>query len=211
MERVTEGLVPSELGLEIPADAEIDQLIDLLSRPTQGLSQEEYLESIAKRQEAVSQHLLRGGGETLRRFFEKVRQLEARRPVKLDLSMLEVSGKILSGLYLPGANLEKLIFTGSDLTGAELTGANLMEAVATRAILRGVVATGANFTNAVLPGADLSSGRFIGATFVNTVMPDIIIDRDTNFAGALFIGTYLGNTDLSVANTVGAIFRGIRR
>lgn len=207
-----EGLTPFQNSpLEIPQDSEIDQLIQLLSSPTQALTSEEYLDSIAKRQEAVSKHLLRGGVETLRRFFERIRQLETKQPIKIDLSMIEISGKILSGLYLPGANLEKLIFTGSDITGSELTGANLTEAVAPRSIMREVIATGSNWTNAVIPGADLSGARLIGGIFINTVMTDVVVDKDTNFAGALFISPYLGRTDFSIANTVGAVFRGIRR
>ena len=197
--------------LETLPDQEIDNLIQLLSTPTQALTHEEYIDSIARRQAAVSRHLLRGGVETLRRFFQRIKEIEERKPLHLDLSMLEVSGKLLSGLYLPGANLEKFIFTESDLTGSNLTGSNLTEAVAPGAIMRGVIATGSNFTNAVLPGADLSGARLIGCTFINTVMPDVIVDRDTNFAGSRFVGTYLGNTDLSITNTAGAIFRGVRR
>lgn len=101
-----EGLVLPNTELEILPDAQLDSLIGLLSRPTQALTAEEYLDSIAKRQEAVSKHLLRVGVDTLRRFFERIKQLEAKQPVKIDLSMLEISGKLLSGLYLPGANLE---------------------------------------------------------------------------------------------------------
>lgn len=112
----------------------------MLSRPTQALTSEEYLESIAKRQEAVSKHLLRGGVDTLRRFFERIKQLEERRPLTIDLSMLEVSGRLLSGLYLPAANLEKLVFTESDLAGSNLTGSNLTGAVANTsgAVFRGI-------------------------------------------------------------------------
>lgn len=110
-----QGLVVPEQGIEIPQDAEIDALIGLLSKPTEALTHEEYLDSIARRQEAVSKHLLRGGVETLRRFFERIRQRELRQPIRIDLSMIEVSGKLLSNLYLPGANLEKIIFTESDL------------------------------------------------------------------------------------------------
>lgn len=198
-------------GIELLQDAEIDRLIVLLSRPTQALTAEEYVGNIEKRQEAVSKHLLRGGADTLRRFFERVRQLEEKQPIKIDLSMLEISGKLLSGLYLPAANLEKLVFTDSDLSGSNLCSANLNAAVANGAIMRGVIATGANFTDAVLPGADLSGGRFIGCTFTNTHLNDIKVDKDTNFVGAKFIGTYLNGVDLKVANISGAVFRGIRR
>lgn len=201
----------SEIGIDIPQDAEIDRLIQLFSKPTQALTHEEYRDSIRKRQDAVNKHLFRGGAETLRRFFERIRYLEERQSIKLDLSMLDVSDHILSGLYLPGANLEKLILTGSDITGSELTGANLSDSIATKAILRGVVAAGANFTNAIMPNADLSGGRFMGCIFLNTVMTDVILDEDTNFAGAWFVGSYLGTADLSRANTVGAIFRGLKR
>lgn len=208
----------SSISLDLPRvdieplqDVEIERLIEVLSRPTQALTAEEYLDSMAKRQEAVSKHLLRGGVETLRRFFERIRQQEAKQPIKIDLSMLQISGRLLSGLYLPGANLEKLIFTESDITGSNLTASKLMAAVANGAIMRGVIATGANFTDAVLTGADLSGGRFIGCYFINTDLTDIRVDRDTNFAGARFIGTYLSGVDLSVTNTTGAVFRGVRR
>jgi uncharacterized protein YjbI with pentapeptide repeats len=205
------GLVLPNTGIEILQDEEIDKLIVMLSRPTQALTADENLQSMAKRQEAVDKHLLRGGVETLMRFFERIRQLEGKQPIKIDLSMLQISGRLLSGLYLPGANLQRLIFTDSDITGSNLTGAKLNEAVASGAIMRGVIATGAHFTNAVLPDADLSGGRFIGCTFINTDMTDVIVDRDTNFAGSRFIGTYLGRVNLSVTNTTGAVFRGIRR
>jgi uncharacterized protein YjbI with pentapeptide repeats len=208
-----EIIVPSGSGGEFEAlQLEvIDNLIDLLSRPTQGLTAGEYGESIAKRQEAVSKFLIRGGSETLRRFFDRIKELETTKPIKIDLSMLEISGKLLSGLYLPGANLEKLIFTDSDITGAELTGANLSEAVAVRAKMRSIRASGADFTSAVIPGADLSGAWLVGCTFINTVMPDVIVDKNTNFSGALFIDPFLGKTDLSVAHTTGAVFRGARR
>lgn len=206
-----EGLAIQHAEIEILQDIEINNLIELLSSPTQALTTEEYLGSIAKRQEAVSKHLLRGGVDTLRRFFERVRQLEGKQPIKIDLSMLQISGKLLSGLYLPGAYLEKLIFTDSDLTGANLTAANLTAAVGNGAIMRGVIATGAKFTDAVLVDADLSGGRFIGCTFINTILEDARVDKDTNFAGARFIGTYLSGVDLSITNTTGAVFRGIRR
>ncbi len=192
-------------------DAVIDSLIELLSKPTQALTPEEYLDSIAKRQKAVDQHLIIGGADTLRRFFERIRQLEKKQPVRIDLSMLELIGKLLGGLYLPGANLEKLILTETDITGSNLEAANLNAAVANGAIMRGVVATGADFTDAVMPHADLSGARIIGGTFVNTVMTNVIVDEETNFAGARFIGTYLGGTDIAAANLTGAIFRGIRR
>ena len=125
--------------------------------------------------------------------------------------MLEISGKLLSGLYLPASNLQRLIFSDSDLTGANLTGANLTEAVASGAIMRAMVATGANFTNAILNESDLSGARLIGCTFINTQMSNVKVDKDTNFAGSRFFGTYLNGVDLSVTNTVGAVFRGIRR
>ena len=206
-----EGLAIPHTEIEIAQDAEIDNLIELLRRPTQALTAEEYVDSIAKRQEAVSKHLLRGGVDTLRRFFDRVRQLDEKQPIKIDLSMLEISGKLLSGLYLPAANLEKLIFTDSDITGANLTSSKLIAAVANRAIMRGVIANGADFTDAVLVRSDMSGGRFIGCTFINTQMTDVIVDKDTNFAGAIFIGTYLNGVDLSITNTTGAVFRGIRR
>jgi hypothetical protein len=191
-------------------DKEIDGLIALLSKPTQALTSDEYLESIAKRQEAVNRFLVRGGADTVRRLFDRIRDYEKKSPIRLDLSMLEMSGRLLGALHLPDANLEKWIFTDSDITGSNLYGANLTEAVAPRAIMRRVVATGSNWENAVIPKADLSGARFIGATFENTVMTDVIVSPETNFAGALFIGTHLGRTDLSQANTVGAVFRGIR-
>lgn len=206
------SLIPStDVSLDVPQDTEIDRLIEMLSKPTLALTHEEYEDSIRKRQNAVNQHLFRGGAETLRRFFERVRYIETKQSIKLDFSMLDMSEKILSGLYLPGANLEKLIISGSDLTGAELTGADLTDSIATRAILRGAVAAGADFTNAIMRGADLSGGRFMGCTFINTVMPNVIVDEKTNFAGAVFIGAYLGRANLSRTNTVGAIFRGLKR
>src|SRR5258708_1142661 len=97
-EQSNSGLVPSpHADIEVPQDPEIETLIALLSRPTEALTRDEYLDSIAKRQEAVEQHLLRGGVETLRRFFERIRQMEDRQPVRMDLSMLEFSGRLLSG------------------------------------------------------------------------------------------------------------------
>lgn len=205
------GLIVPHIGIERIDDAIIDSLIELLSKPTQALTPEEYLDSIAKRQKAVDQHLIRGGADTLRRFFERIRQLEKKQPIRIDLSMLELSGKLLSGLYLPGANLEKLIITETDITGSNLEAANLNAAIANGVIMRGVVATGADLTDAVMPHADLSGARIIGGTFINTVMTNVIIDEETNLAGSRFIGTYLGGTDIAAANLTGAIFRGIRR
>jgi len=207
------SLVPSESRIESILVPEIDDLIKILSRPAGALTGEELDDSIRKRQEAVDRHLFRGGPEILTLLFERIKQIEAKQkqPIKIDLSMIEMSGKILSGLYLPAANLRRLIFTGSDLTGSNLQGANLTEAIAGGAILRGVTATAANFNSAVIPDADLSGGIFIGCSFINAHMENVRVDDHTNFAGCRFIGTYLGDTDLSIANTVGSVFRGIRR
>ena len=57
-----QGVILSRSDLEIVRDPELEGLIDLLSEPTQALTANEYMASIAKRQEAVSKHLLRGGG-----------------------------------------------------------------------------------------------------------------------------------------------------
>jgi hypothetical protein len=197
--------------IELPRDAQIDNLIALLSRPTEGLTDLEYRENTDKRQDAVNKFLVRGGSEGLRRLFGRVKQLEQRESLKLDLSMLEVSGRILSGLYLPGANLEKLIFTLSDISGSELTAARLVAVLAPRSIMRGVIAPGTDWTDGIIPKADMSGGRFIASDFTNTDMTGAIVDRDTNFAGAIFIGTKLGGVDMSLPNTTGAVFRGIRR
>jgi len=86
----------------------------------------------------------------------------------------------------------------------------LSDSIATMAILRGVIAAGAIFNNAIMTQADLAGGRFMGCTFVNTVMTDVKVDEQTNFAGAVFIGTYFGKADLSRTNTVGAIFRSLK-
>ncbi len=197
--------------LELPQDAVVENLIRLLSHSTQALTHEEYMDSTRKRQDAVDKFLIRGGVESLRRFFNRVKQLEEQESIKLDLSMLEISDKLLGGLYLPGANLEKLIFSMSDISGSDIRAARLTGVVATGAVMRGIIATGSNWTDAVAPGADASGGRFVGCRFINTDMTDWIVDRDTNFAGAIFISTYIGNMDLSVPNTVGAVFRGLRR
>jgi len=143
--------------------------------------------------------------------FERIKQQETKQSIKIDLSMLEVSGRLLSGLYLPAANLEKLIYTESDLTGSNVTGANLSASLGPGAIMRGIIAGGANFTDAIISDADLSGAILVACNFTNTVMPNVKVDKDTNFAGARFIGTYLSGVDLSVANITGAVFRAIRR
>ena len=205
------SLVPSESGIESVFDPEIENLIGLLSRPTHALTQGEYDDNMAKRQESVNKFLVRGSAETVRKLFERIRQLDEKQPIKIDLSMLEISGKILGGLYLPGANLSRLVIARSDISGGNLAGSDLTEAVATMTIMRGIVATGSNWDNAVMIRADLSGGRFVGCTFINTNMMNVIVDRETNFTGAVFLGTNLGRTDLSIANTTGAVFQGIRR
>ncbi len=205
------GLDISNTDLETIQDPELDELIELLSQPTRALSRDERNASIARRQEVFNKHLLSGGADKLRRFFTVIKQRQQAQPVKLDLSMLEISGKLLTGLYLPGANLEGLVITESDLTGSNLSGANLKAVVGNGTIMRGVIATGANFTDAVFPNADFSGARLIGGTFVNTYLTDAIVDKDTNLVGARFIGTFLGDTDLNITNHPGAIFRGIRR
>lgn len=197
--------------LERIEDPELEDLLDILSQPTQALTTDDYLASIARRQEVVSKHLLRGGAERLRRFFELVKQRELTHPVKIDLSMLEISGKLLSGLYIPGANLEKLVVTESDLSGAFMIGASAIAMVGEGTIMRGAIATGVDFTDGVFPHADFSGGRFIGCRFINTVMTDVIVDEETNFTGSRFVGTYLRGTNLEKANTVGCTFRGLRR
>lgn len=208
-----EGMLLSrqDMGLEQLQDPAIEELIKLLSQPTRTLTHEASIDNMRKRQEAVDKFLLRGGAETLRLFFERVRKLEEREPIKLDLSMLEISGRLLSGLYLPGAKLEKLIFTESDISGSNIIAANLLEAVAPDATARGIIATGSTWTNAVVPGLDARGGRFVGCRFINTDMTGWKVDEDTNFAGARFIGAFLGGVDLQATNTVGAVFRGCRR
>lgn len=204
----TGAVVESKTRLTVPRD--IDNLIALLRRPTQGLTTEEYFQNMAQRQEAVDKFLLRGGSEALSRLFAKVKQLEEREPVKLDLSMLELSNKLLGGLYAPGVNAEKLVFTMSDISGSDVRAGNFNAVVAPRSIMRGIIATGSDWTDAVIPRADLSGGRFIGSTFINTDMRGAIVNRDTNFTGAVFIGTYVGGVEMELANTAGAVFSGLR-
>ncbi|MFI5265218.1 MAG: pentapeptide repeat-containing protein [Candidatus Levyibacteriota bacterium] len=195
--------------LALPRD--IDNLLALLRKPTHVLTSDESFASMVQRQETVNKFLLRGGAEALSNLFTRIKQIEEKETIKLDLSMLELSDKLLGGLYLPGVNAEKLVFSLSDISGSDIRAGNFTAAVATRAIMRGVIATGSDWTDAVIPRADLSGGRFVGGTFVNTDMRGAIVDRDTNFVGAVFIGTYVGGVDLSIANTAGAVFKGIRR
>jgi uncharacterized protein YjbI with pentapeptide repeats len=200
------------MSVESGRDSEINNLIALLSRSTQALSQEEYFDSMVKRQEAVDKFLVRGGSESVRRLFQRIKQIEESegRTIKLDLSMLEISGKLLGDLYLPGANLEKLIFSLTDISGSNIQGSRLVEAVAPRATMRNINAKGTNWTDAIAPGADASGSAFIGSRFINTDMNEWIVDRQTNFAGCVFINVYAAGVDFSIPNTVGAVFRGIR-
>lgn len=206
------GFDISHTDLEAIQDPELDELIELLSQPTRALTRDERNANIARRQEVFNKHLLSGGADKLRRFFALIKQRQQTQPVKLDLSMLEISGRLLTGLYLPGANLEGLVITESDLTGSNLSGANLKAVVGNGAIMRGVIATGADFTDAVFPKADFSGARLIGTTLINTYMQEVIVDKDTNLVGARLIGTFLGdNQDLiNITNHPGAIIRGIR-
>lgn len=208
-----EGLVHLEQGMEQVKDPEIEELIDLFREPLRAVQVEEYLEGIQKRQDAMSKYLLAGGPRMLERFFAEVKLKERKenKRIKLDLSRLDLSGKILSGVYLPGANLERVTITESELVGADLTAANLNEVVALGAKLTGVIATGANFTSAVLPDADLRGGRFVGCDFTNAILTNVKIDAETNFAGSKFVGAFLDGTDLSPANKMGAIFRGVKK
>lgn len=71
----SEVLTFPDSGLqETPSDAVIDDLIALLSRPTQALTTEEFIDSIRQRQEAVNKFLIRGGAETVRKLFERIKQ-----------------------------------------------------------------------------------------------------------------------------------------
>lgn len=212
-EIVAGGLtIPVESSLN-PLQRQIDELIALLSKPTQQLNRDEYLQSLAARQQAVDKFLFRGGSDKLRDFFDRIRQLEDRvgAAIALDLSMLDLNGKLLTDLYLPGANLEKIIITDSDLTNANLHSANLTGAIGVNSILRGADLRGAKFVDGLFAGVDLTDARAMGARFINTDLTDAKLDKSTNFAGSVFIGTYLRGTNLELANIPGITVRGVRR
>ena len=72
------GLALPRTDIEPLQDPEIDKIIEMLRAPVQALTTDEHSDSMKKRQEAVDKHLLRGGVDTLRKFFERIKQLDAR-------------------------------------------------------------------------------------------------------------------------------------
>ncbi len=205
------GLIRPEVPRVAVTDKELAEVIALLSKSTQGLTRDEYLESTALRQDAVDRFLFRGGAQTIRRFFDILKQMRETSEVSLDLSMLDFNGKLLSDLYLPGANLEKIIITDSDFSGSNLHSANLTAAIGVNTIFRGADLRGANFTDGLFAGVDLSGARLMGCRFIRTDLTDAVVDPETNFAGSLFVGTFLRNTSLELGRTAGITTRGIIR
>jgi hypothetical protein len=96
------------------------------------------------------------------RFLHEAKLLDAAGPAKilfgLDLSGINLSGRILRHISLPAANLVAANLSGANLSKADLRGANLSKADLRDAKLRGANLSCANLSGADLRGADLRDG-----------------------------------------------------
>jgi uncharacterized protein YjbI with pentapeptide repeats len=123
-----------------------------------------------------------------------------RRPFNLFHATL--SGQMLRGDDLRGAQLGSANLTGADLSIAKLTGANLGFAKLSGASLTAADLTDANLTLADLTGAELGNAHLSGAELgsANLSGSQLIV--------AKLIGAKLGNAHLSGAHLVGADLTG---
>jgi len=76
---------------------------------------------------------------------------------KIDLTRIDLSGRILRGIMLSHVNLTGAKLSNSDLFGAKFMDSNLTGANLTDADLTNADFTGADLTNANLTGADLTN------------------------------------------------------
>jgi uncharacterized protein YjbI with pentapeptide repeats len=107
-----------------------------------------------------------------------------------SLARQDLTGADLSGLKLPGVDLEEAILEGADLSGADLSGARLNRCVLARADLAGT-----QFAGARMSGAGLGAAKLAGADF-----------KGADLTGAAFGGADLGGADLTGATLDGADF-----
>ncbi|NER99176.1 MAG: NACHT domain-containing protein [Symploca sp. SIO1B1] len=115
-----------------------------------------------------------------------------------DLNRVKLSGTDLRGTNLSGADLSGTKLIGTDLNGANLIGANLSRANLIGANLSDTDLSGADLRGSKLRGADLSGAEL---RIANIIGADI--------SGANLIGTYLNAAKLSGANLIGAELGGV--
>lgn len=128
--------------------------------------------------------------------------------VRANLREADLSGFIMDGADLVGADLRKSILSGAILRNANLKLVKMQEAVLVGTDLSASLAQnadmrGANLSNATLTDADYSQCNFENAIFDGAILKNVIL-RKANFSGALLSGADLRGADLSGANLSGA-------
>lgn len=101
-----------------------------------------------------------------------------------------VTEKKLSGLQMPGANLQDADFVYRELRGADFAGANLARARLQGCDLRAATFEGADLTEARFPMADLRGASLRNATLESTSFSQARLE------GADFTGSDLSRADL---------------
>ena len=122
------------------------------------------------------------------------------------LTGADLSGSILDGACLSNAQLEGAVLTGCDMRGADLRGANLRHAN-----LRGACLSDANLDGADLTEADLRPGIYGRAQVTRGVTTVVQETRPGDVAGANFSGATLDRARLDGLRAPTANFREIGR
>ncbi|MBX9767418.1 MAG: pentapeptide repeat-containing protein [Bdellovibrionales bacterium] len=123
-----------------------------------------------------------------------------------------ISGSILDGSNLYGANLTRTKLNGASLRDVDLSSAILDEANLTNAVLHGTRFKNSSFFKAVLfnsnlSGADLSLSQLKRASFDSANLLSANFDGNKNMNGASFIGATLDQATLRNTYLYGANFR----
>ena len=127
----------------------------------------------------------------------------SRRPNRLDLRGVDVSGSTLSGANLNAVDLSGADLTGTNLDESSMSRSRFDNATLEQAILHFTTAVDSSFENAILNKASLFYAEFRGGSL-----------KKAQFCGALMIGTRfervsLAECNLGGASLAGAIFTGV--
>jgi hypothetical protein len=130
-----------------------------------------------------------------------------RLPQRSGVSRGDLSGALLAGAQLDGANLAEAKLDGANLAGAQLEAADLTEAKLGETNLAGANLGGANLAYAYLNRADLPGADLFEANLLYTNLGEANLSGATltgaNLSGATPIGADLSGAELSGANLSG--------
>ena len=160
--------------------------------------------------------LLAGAAEERSDYVTLLNQLST----TIDLNGIDLSGRELSSIYLPGralvaAQLSRTLFDDSKLLFSDLRHADLSDASLRGTDLSGSTVAfgnlrGAKMSNVSFRDADLSDASLDGADLSGATVVDARLRRTSlvgaNLTGATFKRCFLEGADFTSANTTGTTF-----